>query len=318
VSERPYDRAAKAALIQLSAIAGYGRGRGVLELRHRTPTPGSRMRRRFVDVDDVDQAVILARRLAVSNDVYVGCALRHNDRGGGTRNDLAAAWVLWADCDGAQAAQRLARFDPPAAITLASGSGPNRHAFWPLTRPLDADAAERANRRLAHALAADPRCADPARIMRVAGTRNHKHRPAQPVNVDVLHPGVVYDPDELLRALPPLPAPARPPAPATLIADHDDPLLAISPRVYVPALVGAQLNADHKVSCPLGLHRDETPSLHAYPDPAAGWYCFGCRRGGSIYNLAGALWRLECRGREFIEIRNRLGGAGIVAGTAAG
>ncbi len=310
MSERPYDRAANAALIQLSAIAGYGRGRGVLELRHRTPTPGSRMRRRFVDVDDVDQAVIIARRLAVSNDVYVGCALRHNDRGGGTRNDLSAAWVLWADCDGAQAAQRLARFEPPAAITLASGSGPNRHAFWPLTRPLDPDAVERANRRLAQALGADPRCADPARIMRVAGTRNHKHRPAQPVNVDVLHPGVVYDPDELLHALPALPDAARPPVAGTLIASDEDPLLAISPRVYVPALVGAELNADDKVSC--ALHRDETPSLHAYPDPAAGWYCFGCRRGGSIYNLAGALWlsgqsRDEpLRGKRFIEVRDRL------------
>jgi len=129
VSERPYDRAANAALIQLSAIAGYGRGRGVLELRHRTPTPGSRMRRRFVDVDDVDQAVILARRLAVTDDVYIGCALRHNARGGGTRNDLAAAWVLWADCDGAQAAQRLTRFDPPAAITLASGNIRSRLAW---------------------------------------------------------------------------------------------------------------------------------------------------------------------------------------------
>lgn len=166
MTERPYDRATNAALIQLSAIAGYGRGRGVLELRHRARRPGSRMRRALRRRRRLDQAVILARRLAVTDDVYVGCALRHNDRGGGTRNDLTAAWVLWADCDGAQATQRLTRFDPPPAITLASGSGPNRHAFWPLTRPLPADAAERANRRLAHALAADPRCADPARILR--------------------------------------------------------------------------------------------------------------------------------------------------------
>jgi hypothetical protein len=38
------------------------------------------------------------------------------------------------------------------------------------------------------------------------------------------------------------------------------------------------------------------------------WYCFGaCRRGGSIYDFAAALWLTgEPKGRAFIELRARL------------
>jgi len=37
-----------------------------------------------------------------------------------------------------------------------------------------------------------------------------------------------------------------------------------------------------------------------------GWYCFSCRRGTSIYDLAGPLWGLCTRGPDFIELRRRL------------
>ena len=67
---------------------------------------------------------------------------------------------------------------------IASGTGRNRHAFWPLTEPLAADEVERGNRRLAHALGADPASADAARILRVPATYSHKHQP--PVPVDAL------------------------------------------------------------------------------------------------------------------------------------
>jgi hypothetical protein len=55
-----------------------------------------------------------------------------------------------------------------------------------------------------------------------------------------------------------------------------------------------------------GLHEDRTPSLHVYDDPGRGWFCFGCGRGGSIYDLASLLWRRETHGREFIELRREL------------
>jgi hypothetical protein len=54
------------------------------------------------------------------------------------------------------------------------------------------------------------------------------------------------------------------------------------------------------------LHRDHTPSLHVYPEPKRGWYCYGCDRGGSIYDFAGALWRISARGDDFLHLRGRV------------
>jgi hypothetical protein len=64
------------------------------------------------------------------------------------------------------------------------------------------------------------------------------------------------------------------------------------------------------------LHDDRTASLHVYPEPERGWFCFGCRRGGSIYDLAAGIWLpwagspreadRPLRGREFLELRQRL------------
>ncbi len=54
-----------------------------------------------------------------------------------------------------------------------------------------------------------------------------------------------------------------------------------------------------------GLHDDRHPSLQLYDDGS--WYCFGaCRRGGTIYDFAAALWLTSTKGRAFIELRNRL------------
>ena len=59
------------------------------------------------------------------------------------------------------------------------------------------------------------------------------------------------------------------------------------------------------MSCPF--HEDRTPSLHAYENPADGWYCFGCKRHGhSAYDLASQLWGLDTRGPSFVELRARL------------
>lgn len=69
----------------------------------------------------------------------------------------------------------------------------------------------------------------------------------------------------------------------------------------MPVLIGVVIGQDRKVTCPF--HTDQTPSLHAYPDH---WYCFSCRTGGTIYDLAARLWQLDTRGVEFLEVRARL------------
>ena len=43
-----------------------------------------------------------------------------------------------------------------------------------------------------------------------------------------------------------------------------------------------------------------------YDDAERGWYCFGCGRGGTVYDLASALWGLETRGEDFKILRRRI------------
>jgi hypothetical protein len=112
----------------------------------------------------------VARRLATRalalgkrTNVYVGCGPRTRRYGG--RDAVRRAFVLWADCDGDAALRGLESFDPQPSIVIASGTGSNCHAYWPLTEPLARDELERANRRLAHALGADLASADAARIL---------------------------------------------------------------------------------------------------------------------------------------------------------
>jgi hypothetical protein len=107
------------------------------------------------------RAIALGRR----TDVYVGCAPRTRRRGG--RDAVQRAFVLWADCDGDDAVQALEHFEPQPSIVVASGTGNNCHAYWPLSEPLARDELEQANCKLAHALGADPASADAARILRV-------------------------------------------------------------------------------------------------------------------------------------------------------
>ena len=157
-------------------------------------------------------------------------------------------------------------------------------------------------------------CFDASRILRPPGTLNHKHTPARPVTLDEACPDRRYRLEDLTRdlALPPAPEPA-PRAPSHTGGDRsldldtavDLALLAIAPSVYVPVLAGvAELGRDRKVCCPI--HNERTPSLHAYPTPEQGWFCFGCRRGGSIFDLAAAVWNLSTKGADFLEIKTRL------------
>jgi hypothetical protein len=113
-------------------------------------------------------------------------------------------------------------------------------------------------------------------------------------------PGLAVAPVWLLQR------PARPvpsPAPGTR---SDDPLRRIPAPVYVPLLTGRALGYDGKVRCPLHAGGEErTPSLHAY-DGDGGWYCYGCERGGTIIDLAAALWGLGTRGEDYCELRRRV------------
>jgi hypothetical protein len=98
----------------------------------------------------------------------------------------------------------------------------------------------------------------------------------------------------------------RPATPADGAGEDDDPLLEIPPARYLERLAGVRVGRDGKARCPL--HDDGTPSLHAYRDGRRGWYCYGCRRGGTIYTLAALLagLRLPVRDAAFLTVQEEL------------
>ena len=193
---------------------------------------------------------------------------------------------------------------------VASGSGEHRHAYFSLAAAVGPGEVELLNRRLAAALGADQGAVcNPAAILRPPFTRNHKHATPTAVRLLELAPARRYSLAELDDALPRLqpesaPAPGRPGA-SQRHSGTDDPLLSLEPRVYVGELLGRAPGRDGKLACPF--HADEDPSLHVYRGAERGWYCFSCRRGSSIYDLAGPLLGFGTRGRDFVELRRELG-----------
>jgi hypothetical protein len=83
-----------------------------------------------------------------------------------------------------------------------------------------------------------------------------------------------------------------------------DPLRLVPPPVYFEQLTGLRVGRSGKLHCLF--HDDRSPSLHVYREPDRGWYCFGCGRGGSIYDLAALLSGRETRGTEFLELKRDL------------
>lgn len=75
---------------------------------------------------------------------------------------------------------------------------------------------------------------------------------------------------------------------------------------YVHALTGYEVHERRQSCCPLPGHEDARPSFKAYDD--GGFNCFGCNRGGTIFQFAAHLWGipLPLRGDSFREVRARL------------
>jgi hypothetical protein len=287
-------RARDALYLQLAAFAGNEPEDSWLEIRSLNPWGAQE----WIPVRELRQGVEAVVRLRNRHEVFVGVNPR-TDRVGKAEH-VARSWCLLADCDTPSAVERLRRFKPQPAIVVASG-GPGRvHSYWPLRRPLENGAATAAKQALARALEADPKCVDPARVMRAIGSVNRK---AEPAPVRCLRLEVeVFDAADVIGSLPAPPEPIR--APMRLIRPAGGALDAIPAAEYVPALTGRELGRDGKILCPF--HEERTPSLHCYERPEDGWSCFGCSRGGSIVDFGAALYGIEPRGASFHEIRRRL------------
>jgi len=286
----------------LDVLMGAAASESFIEMRSRLRETG--MVAQFYSRAETDRLARAVAERARVTDVYIGCAPRSCRRG--DKRAIREVWTLWVECDGAESAAAAQSLRPHPALVIASGSDSNVHAYWPLRGPIGPREAEIANLRLATAVGADLACFDATRILRPPGTWNHKHAPPRPVRVVSHSPGLRFAVDDVISQLRHVDISQveqrwRPRARRN---ERDDPLLGISPTVYVRELVGARPGRDRKVPCPF--HHDERPSLHVYAAPERGWSCFSCRRGGSIYDLAAELWGFRTRGREFVELRRRL------------
>jgi len=296
---------------------------GFIELRSRRTDDPSRLRQHWFHTTEIFAAAGTIRGLGDHTDVYVGVAPRRARHGG--KAAIAHSWVLWADLDHPAGGDRLSVLPVAPGIIVASGTHGHRHLYWPLTHPATVTQTEQANAALAAALGADQGAVlNAATILRPPDTRNHKHQPPTPVLLEQFDP-TAHPLATIVGELRAVGGPrAERPASGSRLrpSGGGDPLLAMDPAVYVAALTGEVVPRGRKVSCPL--HTDTTPSLHAYPTPERGWTCFGCGRGGSIYDLAAHIWQLDTKGNEFLELRARLrqiflhGDRGLgVAGRAA-
>ncbi len=311
-----------AAHLQLAAFAG-GRPDGML-LEARERLENGRMRSTFFDASDPSRASRRVQARGQARDVFVAVNPRRAGklnacgRQSGGLDAIDSCWTLHVDCDTAEACAALETFQPAAAVIVRSGNG--AHGYWPLRRPLSPEWAVRANRRLAHTLGGDSRACDAARIMRPAGTLNFKTDPPRPV-VCVRLEIVAYVAADVVGPLPdpPLERPASLPArrmPSR--AERADALLSIPAAEYVPALSGRPVGRDGKARCPWHAGGQErTPSLHAYASAEAGWWCYGCDRGGTIIDFGAALYGIAPRGASYGELRRRLAGDLLGAAEAA-
>ena len=215
---------------QVAAIGGNEPPSSFIEIRPLDPDGRPvTAKRAFVAVRDLDQAVRRCIELADTLNVFVGAAPRCREDG--TANAVERVWALWADCDGREALERLPGFRPAPSIVVRSGSDDCAHAYWPLCEPVGAGWAKRANRRLAVALGADLAATDPARILRPAGTLNHKHDPPRPVVCTRLELDV-FTFDQVIGRLPDDRA-YTPPAPVELRGRRGDPTKRIAGLVRV-------------------------------------------------------------------------------------
>ncbi|MDQ2761319.1 MAG: CHC2 zinc finger domain-containing protein [Actinomycetota bacterium] len=283
----------------LRVLAGSHPAGRLLEVRY--ALGAGQMRQRFVPAEHPDRAAGLIRALATHSDVYTGVLLRARRAGG--RDAVTPSHLAFVEIDAVDGAVRLERLPYPPSMIVASGTPGHLHCYWRLQQPVGAAALERANRRLAQHLGGDLASVDAARILRPAGSANHKHEPSAPVTLLELRPGRVAL-DELVEGLPhPPTVPARSSAPAPRRGHPlDDALLALPAEHYARMLAGLEASRAGKLACPF--HADHTPSLQLYAD--GGWYCFGCQRGGTIYDFAAALWGTGTKHREFIALRDRL------------
>ena len=300
-----FERPASDLLTYLRMLAGDSQPSQFFDLRY-----GARqgiMRQRFVSVRRVHQTARRITGLTSSADVYVGVALR--DRAHGDKSAISGSHLLYIECDDPAARERVEDFAYSPSMIVASGSPGHLHIYWRLRERASSAQVESINRRLAIALHGEPGCADIVRLLRPPTSLNHKHTPPVVVKLLEHNAHVRHALSELTDSLPEDPQPSRMSGARAVCrrvgrTALDRELLAVPAADYVRVLVNREPNRGGKILCPF--HHETDPSLQLYADGT--FYCFGarCRKGGTIFDFAAALWGTGTRDQDFLELRQRL------------
>lgn len=291
----------------VEVVAGRRGPDGTLTMRPRNDPA------RFPAAGDVAALVALVAHHRAAGEEVFATPLARREARSGKAGGVLDAQCCWVDIDEPAALKRLRAFTPRPHLVVYSGSG-GAHAYWRLASALDAAALEATNRTLAHHLGGDPSCTDQARIMRVAGTHNHKaDRPCRLAYVDLACAHV--EPARLVAGLRDPNPPPPPPSPAERARQdawlQADSAAQVDPPAYFAALAGRAVpDRGGHVACPLPSHREQMASCMVYPSAQRGWWCYGCGCGGTIYDLASLLeggpWGHDLRGEQFREVKRRV------------
>lgn len=211
--------------------------------------------------------------------------------------------VAWCDLDQAAGEPDWPEWLRPALV-VASGRG--LHAYWRLDGEVSAAMVESINRRLAGRFGGDLACTDRGRIMRLPGSFNGKRGAWCTIRRADLT-ALPLEVERVVSTLPD-PDPPRPRRPKRFLGRADDELATLTPPRYFALLCGVAVpESGGYVHCPL--HQERTPSCMVWPDER-GWWCFGCNRGGGLYDLASLLgggpWGRKLGGPTFLGVRDEL------------
>ncbi len=159
-------------------------GDGLVELRA-LPSKA----RIFVEPGDTEKILQFIERNQ-DQDIYFGVAAR-KDASSGRMNNCSTVRAIYVDIDFKdfdspdEARNQLDNFSLTPSFLVHSGGG--LHVYWLLDTPLNVqhDAAKCRNllRRTARAVGGDIAAAEPARVLRLPGTLNHKYDPPREVHL---------------------------------------------------------------------------------------------------------------------------------------
>ena len=220
--------------------------------------------------------------------------------------------VVWVDLDEASAdgLREIERLRPH--LWVASGAG--QHLYWRLRDELEPAELEELNRRLCHRLGGDPACCEYGRIMRLPGTFNQKRGAVVPDPARRPPPRAGRPGGGPGGAARPRPAAAGRTARADRGSGRDSRTSSRWSRRRPTSWRSARVRVSDGgglVRCPLPDHDDAYASCQVYAEAEQGWWCFGCQRGGRIYDLAsllaGGAWGRELRGEAFRSARELVG-----------